>query len=45
MKRTLFWVMFIPLGVLMILLDCLWLISEKYDTFLEQFEEWCFKKR
>lgn len=42
LKRALFWTLFIPLGVSMLVLEILASISEDYDEWLKKYECWTF---
>jgi hypothetical protein len=42
LKRALFWVLFIPMGVTMLGLEILAGISEDYDKLLLKYEKWTF---
>ncbi len=42
MKKTLFWITFVPLGILLFVFLFLEWLSEKYGDMLILYERWCF---
>jgi hypothetical protein len=43
-KKCLFWILFLPLGMLMFILDFMGWIAESYGNLLEVYERWTFLK-
>lgn len=42
MKKILFWITFVPLGIIMLIAAFIGAICEKYDDLIHKYERWCF---
>lgn len=41
-KRLVYWILFLPLAIIMIILSIIWELSELYDEILYKYENWTF---
>lgn len=44
LKKALFWILFLPLGIPMLALEIVASISESYDELLDKYERWTFSE-
>lgn len=44
MKKVLFWLAYIPMGIVFLILGCFAGLFEWYDEAIQLFEAWCFDR-
>ena len=44
MKKTLFWILFIPISILILVAMIIGDICERFDELANKFERWCYKE-